>query len=605
VISPSPASATTNTSGVATFTATDSTAETVVYTAKDITDGVTLSQTATVEFQGAAVPVSGSKSTVTAPSTADTGGAGAVVTVTLLGADGVTPVAGKTVTLAASSANASVGAASGPSGANGQVQFDVSDLTAESVTFTATDETDSLPITQTATVVFSAPSLSTSQSTVAVTPDSVPADGTTQATVSVALVDNSGLPLAGQTVQLTTNSGASASITPDIDGGLLSPVTNSEGIAKFLVLDEVAETVTFTALDETDGGAAVIQTASVTFTVGIGDAGQSTLTASPTTVALNGSSTITVTVLDHLDNPVPNKVVTLSASSGSSSTISPNPASVTTNSSGVATFSVTDGTAQAVTYSAIDSTDQVSITQTATVTFGTPNVMPSAADSVIVSSAASVPADGTSSATVTVTLYDVNGLPVSGKTVELTPSGGSSVIAVASATGAAIRVAPASRVAGHAAAAAVSTVTNSAGSASFTVTDTAAETVTYTATDITDNLPITGQSVQVAFTAASSTTTTTTASGTSTGAAGTTTTTAASGANSTSVTSAGDDDSDLGLSDGSGGSTASTSSTSSPGLAFTGGPPLLPWLIGIGLCLLAIGTLGRRFVRSNRVTNDA
>jgi hypothetical protein len=225
---------------------------------------------------------------------------------------------------------------------------------------------------------------------------------------------------------------------------------------------------------------------------------------------------------------------------------------------------------------------------------------------VIVSSAVSVPANGTSAATVTVTLYDVNGLPVSGKTVELTPSGGSSVIAVASATGAAIRVAQAPRVKGHAAAAGVSTVTNSAGSASFTATDTAAETVTYTATDTTDNLPITGQSVQVAFTvASSSSTTTTTAAGSSTGAAGTTTTTAASSANSASVTSAGDDDSDQGSSDGSGGSTAPTSSTSTPALAFTGGPPLLPWLIGIGLCLLAIGTLGRRFVRSNRGTTDA
>ena len=77
------------------------------------------------------------------------------VTVTLLAADGTTPVSGKTVTLAqGSGSHAVIGAASGPSDAKGQVTFTVTDATPEDVTFTATDSTDNVAITQTATVTF-------------------------------------------------------------------------------------------------------------------------------------------------------------------------------------------------------------------------------------------------------------------------------------------------------------------------------------------------------------------------------------------------------------------------------------------------------------------
>ena len=111
------------------------------------------------------------------------------------------------------------------------------------------------------------------------------------------------------------------------------------------------------------------------------------------------------------------------------------------------------------------------------ITFGTPPpTVPSLADSDIVASSTTVPADGTSNATVEVVLSDANGLPLSGKAVSLVPM---SVYASESPS---------------------TTTTDPTGTATFTVTDKVAESVTFTATDLTDNMPLNGLSVTISFT---------------------------------------------------------------------------------------------------------
>lgn len=98
------------------------------------------------------------------------------------------------------------------------------------------------------------------------------------------------------------------------------------------------------------------------------DPGTSTVTASPTSVVANGTttSTITVTLMDSASNPVSGKTVTLAAGSGSS-VISA--ASDPSDASGVVTFTVKDAVAETVTYTAHDTTDSVTLTPTAAVTF--------------------------------------------------------------------------------------------------------------------------------------------------------------------------------------------------------------------------------------------
>jgi hypothetical protein len=145
-------SGTTNSSGVATFTVTDSTAESVTYTAT--AGGVIITSTAAVTFGNLAV--SPTDSTVVASSlTADTGSSGGTtVTVTLLTAGGTQLVAGKSVTLSGTGSAVVSPSTSVVTDANGRATFTVTDLTVETVQFSAEDVTDNVAIVPTATVVF-------------------------------------------------------------------------------------------------------------------------------------------------------------------------------------------------------------------------------------------------------------------------------------------------------------------------------------------------------------------------------------------------------------------------------------------------------------------
>lgn len=102
------------------------------------------------------------------------------------------------------------------------------------------------------------------------------------------------------------------------------------------------------------------------------DAGTATVTSSPSHVAADGNttSTITVTLLTAQSDPVEGHTVTL-AQGGGSSTIVVNASE--TNSSGVIQFSVSNSTVETVTYTATDTTDSVTITQTANVVFFDPD----------------------------------------------------------------------------------------------------------------------------------------------------------------------------------------------------------------------------------------
>jgi hypothetical protein len=598
-IMPQPATEVTNSSGVATFTATDDTNEVVTFTATDTTASPNFTLTTTVTF--GTLTVSPTASTVTASPVAGTGTAsgGSEVTVTLLTAGGG-PVSGITVALTASSTTATIftGTASennltpGSSiatGTNGIATFTVTDSVPEIVTFTATDTTDSpnIPITPTASTQFETSAVSAATSTVDVKPASVVADGETLSLVTVTLRDQLGTAIAGATVKLqVTPAGNSAEVTPvgigSTPGGTTTaPTSDSEGgEASFDVDDQVAETVTVTAVDTSaTPNVTVAQTPTITFTPGAPypEALSSTVVASPDNPPSDGttSTTVTVTVTDEFGNLVSGQAVTLNAlPSGNSAVITA--VDPTTNALGIATFTATDATAEVVTFQASIMVAGVStpLTSEAVVTFGSPPVPPPVAQFCsVVATPTTVPADGVTNATISVLLYNGAGDAVPGKTVTLTPSGGNSTVTAVNAT------------------------TNNTGNALFTVTDTTAESVTYTAEDTTDSLNLPLLPVTVQFTAASGTTSTTSTTTSTTGTGGssttsttaqpsTTTTTAGSGVTTAANGSSGD------------GSTGSTGSSgdggSSSSLAFTGISPLLFWFAGLGALMTGLGTLGRR-----------
>ena len=157
------------------------------------------------------------------------------------------------------------------------------------------------------------------------------------------------------------------------------------------------------------------------------DADNSTVTANETAVPANGSNTslITVTLKNSARNVVSGKRVTLA--SNITGTGAPTITTVigTTNSSGVATFSVKSITSGPVIFTATDASDNLTINQTASVTFTAGTVNKD--KSTVVANPLSVRADGNTSATITVTLKDSNSNPVSGKKVTLSTTGSATI----------------------------------------------------------------------------------------------------------------------------------------------------------------------------------
>lgn len=446
---------TTDATGKATFTVSDSTAEAVTYTAT-VNGSTQISPTAQVTFT--AVPSASNSTVVASPTTVTAdGSASSTITVTVRDS-GSNPIQGLTVSLSPSGGSSTITTVQGTTDASGVATFTVADATAESVTYSAT-VSGTIQISQIATVTFQAPSPDATQSTVGASPTTVAADGTSFSTVTVTVKDSGGVLLQGVTVSLAGNGGTSSTVTA------VNGTTDSTGKATFEVTDTTAESVTYTA---TAGGTIITQTASVTFTTPTVDASQSQVAAVPSSVPADGSSSsvITVTATDSGGVPLQGIVVSLGQGTGHSVVTT---LSGTTDASGKATFEVKDTTVESVIYTA--TAGGTVITQTAAVNFTTPT--PDAGQSTVLANPTSVNADGLSASTITVTVNDSGGAPISGETVTLSPSGGSSTITTVQGT------------------------TDSTGKAIFSVSDSIPETVTYTASAGGTTLT---QTAQVTFT---------------------------------------------------------------------------------------------------------
>jgi hypothetical protein len=190
------------------------------------------------------------------PTPAD-GTTASLVAVVLRDANGGT-VAGKTVTLAATGGSAIITPPSGVTNtANGAVVFHVTNLTAETVTLHATDMTDGIPLTQTTDVAFGVPPAS--QAGIGAAPPAVAANGMESATITITLKDALNRPTPGKVVSVSQGSGHSTLIGP-------SPaVTDANGQVVFTATNLIAETVTYSAVDMTDGELAFPGNAQVDF----------------------------------------------------------------------------------------------------------------------------------------------------------------------------------------------------------------------------------------------------------------------------------------------------------------------------------------------------
>ena len=160
---------------------------------------------------------------------------------------------------------------------NGAVIFEVTNLVAETVTFTATDISDGTVLDQTATVEFGVPSAASAS--ISAFPTTVNADGASSTAISIALLDSLGRPTPDKEIRLKQGAGHSVIVGP------ASGVTDSNGEIQFTATNLVNETVTYTAVDVSDGNLPIPGSAQVTFTNGSGVAcGQN----EPLPTGLNG-----------------------------------------------------------------------------------------------------------------------------------------------------------------------------------------------------------------------------------------------------------------------------------------------------------------------------
>ena len=277
--------------------------------------------------------------------------------------------------------------------------------------------------------------------------------------MTVTFRDLGGGPVAGDLATLHVT--GSAVVTA------VSSITNAHGEATFHVGDATSETVTVSASVGIAGAPFGLTT--IDFDAHAPSATKSTLVADLATVAAGsgGSATLTLTLRDSSGTPLALQDVSIGAGAGSSHFIGS--ASGSTSIHGTFSVRVKDTQPETITYTAGATRDNVKIAQTATVTFA-PAV--SAAKSSISASPASVPADNSSSATVTVTLADGTGHPAAGRSVKL------ELHAIGKSTM-------------HAHVHGTNPVTTDAnGVATFAVRDGSGESVSVTALDVDQNLTI-------------------------------------------------------------------------------------------------------------------
>ncbi|MGA6974416.1 MAG: Ig-like domain-containing protein, partial [Candidatus Binatus sp.] len=213
-------------------------------------------------------PVSASVSTVTpyipVASSLNISGPGGVpadgttagtVVVQLFDANG-NSIVGKNVSLSATDGSPTITPPSAVTDAYGDVTFTLTDSTVETPTLTADDTTDGVKVSTTPTLPFITPPAASAS--IVASLSSVANDGTSDSVITVTLKDSNGHATPGKMVTLS-QTGSSVITTP-------SPqVTGADGKIGFKVTDLAMESVTYTAVDVTDGNLPVPGSAVVDF----------------------------------------------------------------------------------------------------------------------------------------------------------------------------------------------------------------------------------------------------------------------------------------------------------------------------------------------------
>lgn len=369
--------------------------------------GTPLAQTANVTVVPGEVSVSQSSLVATPASiTASAGTSPATITVTARDEQG-NPIPNLNVVLAATGVSNTITQPAGPTGANGVTTGTLSSTVTGVRIVSATIDGTGIDQTDTVTVVPGLPSASA----FLVQPTSMTVGTIMTPAVQVEIRDQFGNRVT------SANNGVVLTLASNPGGATLTGGTGtaSSGLATFSSLS-INQTGAGYTLRATVGGLADVLSTSFNVTAGVVSAAQSTVAASPASItAGTGLSTITVTAQDAGGFPVAGATVTLSVSGTGNTVTQP---SAPTNGSGVATGSLSSTVAGNKTVTA--TANGVAITQKPVVVV-TAGPVSASASTVSAAPASIVAGSGTS--TITVTVKDAFGNPVSGSTVSLAATG--------------------------------------------------------------------------------------------------------------------------------------------------------------------------------------
>ena len=205
-----------------------------------------------VSATGSAVTGAGSNQDGTAPADGKT----TAEVLTVLSDDSMFPVSGKSVSLSTNAGTAIITPSSVVTDSQGAAAFTVTDLNVEPVTITATDTTDGVIMTEKPVLTFVPPPAA--GASINASPISVVNDGVTATMITVTLKDTNGNPSPGKLVNISQTGNSSIS-------GPTPQVTDPSGNIQFTATDLVSESVTYTAVDVTDGNLPVPASTAVDF----------------------------------------------------------------------------------------------------------------------------------------------------------------------------------------------------------------------------------------------------------------------------------------------------------------------------------------------------
>lgn len=350
--------------------------------------------------------VSASNSTVTAaPSSITAGGSGSTITVTAKDGSG-NPISGATVVLAATGSGTTLTQPATTTDANGVATGTFAATIAGSDTVSAT--INGTAITQRAPVSVSPAAAAALAFTTQ--PSNTQANAPITPAVTVDIRDQYGNHVnspASVGVAIGTNPGSGT-----LSG--TSPQTAVNGVAAFSDL-AINNTGTGYTLVASSTGLTSATSTAFNITAPAPSASLSTVVAGTPTFTAGGSSGVTVTVKDGLGNPLSGVSVTLSSSVAGD--VITQPASAT-DVNGATSGSVSATSAGARTITAVASAVPLNQQPSLTVTASSPD----AAASTVAASPTTITA-GSGSSTITVTVRDQYGNPVSGSSVVLASTG--------------------------------------------------------------------------------------------------------------------------------------------------------------------------------------